>query len=92
MQAIATLGPVAAKAADAVVPLLDDPQLAVDAADALGRIGPAAKPVPKPLVAMLSSEQAATQWAALRAMAQIGSQRRTRLWISSFAPCRRLLR
>jgi hypothetical protein len=72
LQAIATLGPVAAKAASAVVPLLDDPQLAVDAADARGRIGPAARPVPEQMVAMLSSEQAAVQRAALRAMAQIG--------------------
>jgi hypothetical protein len=72
LQAIATLGPVAAKAAGAIVPLLDDPQLAIDAADALGRIGPAARPVPRQLVMMLSSEQAATRWAALRAMVQIG--------------------
>jgi HEAT repeat protein len=74
LQAIATLGPVAAKAADAVVPLLDDPELAIDAADALGRIGPAAQPVPSQLVKMLSSEQADMHRAALRAMAQIGGR------------------
>jgi hypothetical protein len=74
LQAIATLGPVAAKAASAAVPLLDDSQMAIDAADALGRIGPAAAPVPKALVTMLSSDQAAVRWAAVRAMAQIGGQ------------------
>ena len=74
LQAIATLGPVAAKAASAVVPLLDDPQLAIDAADALGRIGPAARPVPGQLVKMLSSDQTAVQWAAVRALSQIGGQ------------------
>lgn len=72
LQAIATLGPIAAKAAPAVVPLLDDPQWAIDAADALGRIGPAARPVPGQLVKMLASDQAAVQWAAVRAMSQIG--------------------
>jgi hypothetical protein len=72
LQAIAMLGPIAAKAAPSVVPLLDDPQLAIDAADALGRIGPAARPVPNPLVKMLSSDQTAVQWAAVRAMSQIG--------------------
>lgn len=72
LQAIATLGPIAAKAAPTVVPLLDDPQWAIDAADALGRIGPAARPVPAQLAKMLASDQTAVQWAALRAIAQIG--------------------
>ena len=66
------LGPAAAQAAPAATPLLDNPELAVDAADALGRIGPAARPVPGALVKMLSSDQTAVQWAAVRAMAQIG--------------------
>ena len=74
LQAIATLGPVTAKAAPAMVQLLDDPQVAIDAADALGRIGPAARPVPSQLVKMLSSDQTAVQWAAVRAMSQIGGQ------------------
>jgi hypothetical protein len=54
------------------VPLLDDPEMSIDAADALGRIGPAAAPVPRTLVTMLSSDQAAVRWAAVRAMSQIG--------------------
>ena len=74
LQAISMLGPAASKAAEAVTPLLDNPELAVDAADALGRIGPAARPVPAPLVKMLSSDQAAVRWAAVRAMAQIGGE------------------
>jgi HEAT repeat protein len=74
LQAIAMLGPAAAPAAPAATPLLDNPELAVDAADALGRIGPAARPVPGALVKMLSSDQTAAQWAAVRAMAQIGGQ------------------
>ncbi len=74
LQAIATLGPVASKAAPSVVPLLEDPQMSIDAADALGRIGPAAAPVPKALATMLSSDQASVRWAAVRAMSQIGGQ------------------
>jgi hypothetical protein len=74
LQAITLLGPVAAAAAPAVVPLLDDTNTCIDAADALGRIGPRARPVPKRLVEMLSSDQAAIQWAAVRAMAQIGGK------------------
>jgi hypothetical protein len=72
LQAIAMLGPAAARAAEAVVPLLDNPELAVDAADTLGRMGPAARPVPGQLVKMLSSDSSAVRWAAVRAMAQIG--------------------
>jgi HEAT repeat protein len=74
LQAITLLGPVAAGAAPAVVPLLDDPSTCIDAADALGRIGPRARPVPKRLIEMLSSDQTAIQWAAVRAMAQIGGK------------------
>jgi HEAT repeat protein len=74
LQAIATLGPAASKAAPAVASLLENPELAVDAADALGRIGPAAQPVPSQLVKMLSSDQSAVQWAAVRAMSQIGGE------------------
>jgi hypothetical protein len=74
LQAIATLGPAAAQAAAAVTPLLDDPALAIDAADALGRIGPAARPALKRLAEMLSSDQPAVRWAAVRAMSQIGGE------------------
>jgi len=74
LQAISMLGPAASKAAEAVASLLDNPELAIDAADALGRIGPPAQPVPGQLVKMLSSDQSAVQWAAVRAMAQIGGQ------------------
>jgi len=71
---IATLGPAAAKAAPAVRELLHDPALRCDAADALGRMGPAVQPVPDIMVKMLSSDQVAEQWAAVRAMAQIGGK------------------
>jgi HEAT repeat protein len=74
LQAIATLGPAASKAAPAVASLLDNPEMAVDAADALGRIGPAARPVPGQLAKMLLSDQSAVQWAAVRAMSQIGGE------------------
>ncbi len=72
LQAIATLGPAAAQAAGAVTPLLDNPESAIDAADALGRIGSAARPALKRLTEMLSSDQPAVRWAAVRAMSQIG--------------------
>ena len=74
LQAVALLGPIAANTAPAVVPLLDDQALFLDAADALGRIGPRARPVPNRLVEMLSSEQEAIQLSAVRAMAQIGGK------------------
>ncbi len=74
LQSIATLGPAAAAACDAVVPLLDQPETAADAADALGRMGPAARPALKRLAEMLSAESAALRWAAVRAMAQIGGE------------------
>ncbi|HEY4329395.1 MAG TPA: HEAT repeat domain-containing protein [Phycisphaerae bacterium] len=72
LQAIATLGPVAVKARTAIVPLLDKPDLMIDAADALGRLGPGAQPVPGQMVKMLSSDQPAVRWAAVRGMSQIG--------------------
>jgi HEAT repeat protein len=74
LQAIQLLGPLAASAAPAVVPLLDNTNTCIEAADALGRIGPRARPVPKRLVEMLKSGDSAMQWAALRAMAQIGGK------------------
>jgi HEAT repeat protein len=74
LQAISMLGPAASRAREAVVALLDNPDLAADAADALGRIGPAARPVPRQLVKMLSSESSAVRWAAVRAMSQIGGE------------------
>jgi HEAT repeat protein len=73
VRAVATLGPVASGVASALVPLLDDAGLKIEAADALGRIGPAARPVPAPLVKMLADNQPmAVRLAAVRAMAQIG--------------------
>ena len=74
LQAISMLGPAAAQAAGAVAPLLDDPELAIDAADALGRIGSAARPAMKRLAQMLSADQPAIRWAAVRAMSQIGGE------------------
>lgn len=71
--AVSTLGPVASGAVSALVPLLDDPKLMIEAADALGRIGPAARPVPARLLTMLGTDQPmAVRWAAVRAMSQIG--------------------
>ncbi|MGA2496378.1 MAG: HEAT repeat domain-containing protein [Tepidisphaeraceae bacterium] len=72
IQAIALLGTAARDATAAVIPLLDDPAYAIDAADALGRIGSPAKEALPRLTRMLTSEQAAIRWAAVRAMAQIG--------------------
>ncbi len=73
IRAVATLGPLASAAAGAVVPLLNDAGLMVEAADALGRIGTAARPVPARLIAMLGTEQPmAVRMAAVRAMSQIG--------------------
>ena len=72
LQAIATLGPAAAEAVGPVTSLLDDPESAIDAADALGRIGPAARPALKALAHMLAGDAATQRWAAVRAMAQIG--------------------
>jgi hypothetical protein len=72
LEAIATLGPAAAKAEPAVEPLLEDPATVVDAADALGRIGLAARPAMGKLAKLLESKDVSTQWAGVRAMAQIG--------------------
>ncbi len=72
LQAIATLGPAAAEAREPVTRLLDQPETAIDAADALGRLGPAARPALKALARMLTADAAAERWAAVRAMAQIG--------------------
>lgn len=74
LQAIATIGRPASAAATAVIPLLDQPEMAIDAADALGRLGPAGRPALKKLATMLQSDQSATQWAAVRAMSQIGGE------------------
>jgi HEAT repeat protein len=75
LQAISTLGVAAAKAVPTLKKLLDNPVTAIDAADALGRIGPASRPIPESLVAMLSSSDRAVQWAAVRAISQIGGNR-----------------
>jgi HEAT repeat protein len=72
LQALATLGPAAADAVAAVTELLKQPESAVDAADALGRMGSAARPALKPLAKMLAAESVPQRWAAVRAMAQIG--------------------
>ena len=72
LQALALLGPVAGSAAKAVVPLLETRELAVDVADALGRMGSAARPSLKRLAQMLSDNEPTFRWAAVRAMSQIG--------------------
>jgi HEAT repeat protein len=72
LQAIATLGPAAATAREAVTALLDRPETATDAADALGRMGAAARPSLKALARLLTADAPAQRWAAVRAMAQIG--------------------
>ena len=72
LQAIATLGPAAASALDRVLPLLDQPETASDAADTLGRFGPAAQTALTPLSKLLADAAPAKRWAAVRAMSQIG--------------------
>ena len=72
LQAVATLGPAAAGATRPVTDLLGQREVAADAADALGRMGPAARPSLSALARMLSADAAAERWAAARAMAQIG--------------------
>jgi hypothetical protein len=72
LQAIATLGPAAAQAREQVTALLDRPETAIDAADALGRMGPAARSSMKALARLLSADPPAEKWAAVRAMSQIG--------------------
>jgi len=72
LQAIATLGPAAAKALEPTTALVEHRETAVDAADALGRMGPGARPALKKLARLLAAEAPAERWAAVRAMAQIG--------------------
>jgi HEAT repeat protein len=72
LQAITALGPDAATALDTVVKLLDDAASAAGAADALGRMGPAARPAMKRLAPLLASQNELTRWAAARGMSQIG--------------------
>ena len=74
LQAIGTLGPFAVGARDDVAALLENPDYMVDAADALGRMGPRAQPVPPRMIKMLESDQDAVRQAALRGMAQIGGK------------------
>jgi hypothetical protein len=70
--ALAALGPAAATACEQVTPLLDRPETATDAADALGRMGPGARASLKALARLLDSKAPAQRWAAVRAMSQIG--------------------
>ncbi len=72
LEAIATLGPVAAQAREQVTRLLEDPSLVCAAADALGRMGPLARPAMPALTDRLKSDDIAVRWAAVRAMVQIG--------------------
>ena len=72
LRAVATLGPAAAKAVDAVAELLDEAATATDAADTLGRIGPAARSTLKRIAKLFKSGPTTQHWAAVRAMAQIG--------------------
>jgi HEAT repeat protein len=74
LQALALLGPVAGNAVKSVTGLLDNRELAIDAADALGRMGPAARPSLKHLAQLLNDKEPAFQWAAVRAMSQIGGE------------------
>ena len=74
LRAIGTLGPVAVAAREAVIPLLDSPEDLIDAADALGRMGIHARPIPPAMSKMLNSDQAAVRAAALRGMCQIGGK------------------
>jgi hypothetical protein len=72
LQAIATLGPAAADTREQVTALLDRPETAIDAADALGRMGSAARPSLKAIARLLTADSLAERWSAVRAMAQIG--------------------
>jgi HEAT repeat protein len=74
LQSIATLGPAAADSFKSVAALLEQPELAIDAADALGRMGKAARPALRSLAKMLESDAATVRWAAVRAMSQIGGE------------------
>ena len=66
------LGPAASSAVPVLVRMLDDKELQVDAADALGRIGCRKRVAVPKLNGMLASDNSAVAWAAVRAMAQIG--------------------
>jgi HEAT repeats len=72
LQAIATLGPAAAKARESVTALLERPEVAIDAADALGRMGSAARPSLKAMARLLTADAPAERWAAVRNMSLIG--------------------
>jgi HEAT repeat protein len=72
LHALALLGPIAGDAAKDITPLLDNRELTIDAADALGRMGKSARPALKKLTQFLSDKETAFQWAAVRAMSQIG--------------------
>jgi HEAT repeat protein len=72
LQAIATLGATAESAVEPVARLLENPETMLGAAEALGRIGPAARPAMKDLASLLKAAAAATRWAGVRAMVQIG--------------------
>ena len=72
LQALATLGPAAAGTRAPVTALLAQRETAIDAAEALGRMGAAVRPSLKALAPLLSSDAPAERWAAVRAMAQIG--------------------
>lgn len=74
LRALGTLGPVALPAREAIIPLLDSPETKIDAADALGRMGPGAQPVPPQLASMLLDDQQSVRQAALRCMAQLGGK------------------
>jgi hypothetical protein len=72
LESISMLGPAAVKAVPALTAALSNTTLASDAADALGRIGIAARPAMKDLAKLLASDQAPVRWAAVRGMSQIG--------------------
>ena len=74
LQSITLLGLVAGSAAQAVSELLEKRELAIDAADALGRMGTSARPYLKRLARLLSDDEPALRWAAVRAMSQIGGE------------------
>ena len=72
LQALCTLGKDGASEWEKAAKLLDDPALAADAADALGRMGAVARPCQSKLAELLKSKDETTQWAAVRGMVQIG--------------------
>lgn len=74
LQALSLLGPTACSAAEAVTPLLEKNEMAIDAADTLGRMGPAASSALKPLAKLLTHEELPVRWAGVRAMSQIGGE------------------